>query len=93
MKHFGAIIAFELKGGKEAAFKFMNALRIITISNNLGDGKSLITHPATTTHSNIDEATRNDIGITNGIMRLSVGLENANDLIADISQACEAACA
>ena len=90
MKHFGAIVAFELHGGKEAAFRFMNALRIISISNNLGDGRSLITHPATTTHSNIDEATRNEIGITNGVMRLSVGLEHAEDLLNDIRSACEA---
>ena len=92
MKHFGAIIAFEFEGGKETAFAFMNALRVIKISNNLGDAKSLITHPASTTHSNIDEATRNEIGITNGIMRLSVGLENADDLLADITNACEVAC-
>ncbi|MAR55634.1 MAG: O-succinylhomoserine sulfhydrylase [Rickettsiales bacterium] len=82
-----ALIAFEVKGGKEAAFAMMNRLNLITISNNLGDGKSLVTHPATTTHSNIDAATRQEIGITDGIVRFSVGLEHADDLIADLQQA------
>jgi O-succinylhomoserine sulfhydrylase len=82
-----SLIAFEMKGGKAAAFKLMNALELITISNNLGDAKSLITHPATTTHSNIDAATRTAIGITDGMLRLSVGLEDADDLIGDLAEA------
>ena len=83
----GSLIAFEIKGGKEQAFKFMNQLSIIDISNNLGDAKSLITHPATTTHSNIEEEDRDAIGITSGILRLSVGLEHIDDLIEDITNA------
>lgn len=89
MKHPGALIAFEVKGGKEAAFRFMNALRIILISNNLGDAKSLITHPASTTHSNMSVEARAEVGITEGLMRLSVGLESAGDLMRDIAQALE----
>jgi O-succinylhomoserine sulfhydrylase len=87
MKTGGALIAFEVKGGKKSAFKFMNKLEVIDISNNLGDAKSLITHPATTTHSNIEKSHREKIGITEGILRLSVGLEDAEDLIADIASA------
>ena len=91
MRHPGALIAFEVTGGKEAAFRFMNALRIILISNNLGDAKSLITHPASTTHSNLSPEERASIGITEGLMRLSVGLESAGDLMRDIAQALAAA--
>lgn len=87
MKDGGNMIAFELKGGKKAAFAFMNKLKIIDISNNLGDAKSLITHPATTTHSNIPAKERAAIGITDGMMRLSVGIEDGADLVADIKQA------
>ena len=83
----GAMIAFEVKGGKTQTFDFMNELQIIDICNNLGDAKSLITHPATTTHSNMDKASQEKIGITDGLVRLSVGLEDAEDLIDDISQA------
>jgi O-succinylhomoserine sulfhydrylase len=83
----GNMIAFEVKGGKKAAFKMMNCLQVIDISNNLGDAKSLITHPATTTHSNIDAKERANIGISDGLMRLSVGIEDADDLIADLKQA------
>ncbi len=87
MSHGGPLIAFELKGGKKAAFDFMNKLNVIDISNNLGDAKSLITHPASTTHSNIDKVEREKLGITEGLMRLSVGIEDAEDLLGDISQA------
>jgi O-succinylhomoserine sulfhydrylase len=83
----GAMIAFEVKGGKAATFDFMNELKIIDISNNLGDAKSLITHPATTTHSNIDKLSQEKIGISDGLLRLSVGLEDVEDLIDDISRA------
>ena len=87
MKHGGALIAFYVKGGKKNAFSFLNKLNIIDISNNLGDAKSLITHPASTTHSNIAENARKELGITDGLLRLSVGLEDVDDLIADIEQA------
>ena len=83
----GAMIAFDVAGGKDNAFAFMNALQIIDICNNLGDAKSLITHPASTTHSNIDPKEQMEIGITPGLLRLSVGLEHADDLIADLEQA------
>jgi O-succinylhomoserine sulfhydrylase len=85
------LIAFNLKGGKTAAFKFLNALKIVAISNNLGDAKSLATHPATTTHSNMTADARNAIGITDGTLRLSVGLESIADLERDVAAALEAA--
>jgi O-succinylhomoserine sulfhydrylase len=83
----GTLVTFALKGGREAAFSFMNRLRLIRISNNLGDTKSLITHPASTTHSRIGAEERARLGITDGVVRLSVGLEAAEDLIADLAQA------
>ena len=83
----GAMLAFEVKGKKKDAFAFMNRLKIIDISNNLGDAKSLITHPATTTHSNIPTEEQEKIGITQSMCRLSVGLENVDDLIDDLKQA------
>lgn len=83
----GTLIALELKGGKAAAFKMANALNIILISNNLGDAKSLITHPSTTTHQRLTEDQRQELGIRQGMLRLSVGLEDADDLIADLTQA------
>lgn len=91
MQGAGALIAFNLKGGKAAAFRFLNALRIVAISNNLGDAKSLATHPATTTHSNMTAPARAEIGITDGTVRLSVGLESIADLVADITTALAAA--
>jgi O-succinylhomoserine sulfhydrylase len=81
------LVAFELKGGKKAAFAFENALNIIRISNNLGDAKSLITHPATTTHKNLSEATRDELGISGSMLRLSAGIEDGDDLLNDIEQA------
>lgn len=81
------LVAFELAGGKAAAFAFENALQLVRISNNLGDAKSLITHPATTTHKNLSEEDRDALGISPGLLRLSVGLEDCDDLIADIEQA------
>ncbi|HLH12079.1 MAG TPA: O-succinylhomoserine sulfhydrylase [Methylovirgula sp.] len=83
----GTLISFALEGGKEAAFAFSNALSIIKISNNLGDAKSIITHPATTTHQRLTQEARAALGITDGLLRLSVGLEDAEDLIADLRQA------
>ena len=84
MRHGGNIIAMELPGGQAACFRFLDSLNIINISNNLGDSKSLICHPFTTTHSNLDEKDRALLGIRDGHIRLSVGLEHADDLIDDI---------
>lgn len=91
MSGASSLIAFTLKGGKAAAFRFLNALKIIAISNNLGDAKSLATHPATTTHSNISAEARAKIGITDGTLRLSVGIESIADLERDVATALEAA--
>jgi O-succinylhomoserine sulfhydrylase len=85
------LVCFDLKGGKKSAFAFENALEIIKISNNLGDAKSLITHPATTTHKNLTEEARAELGIDPGTLRLSIGLEDADDLIGDIDAALTAA--
>lgn len=86
MKNGGPMIAFEVKGGKKNTFAFMNKLQVIDISNNLGDAKSLITHPSTTTHSNLDSKEKKLLGITDSMCRLSVGLENVEDLIADLKK-------
>ncbi|HJQ56816.1 MAG TPA: O-succinylhomoserine sulfhydrylase [Vineibacter sp.] len=83
----GGIVSFELKAGKWAAFQTLNRLKLIDISNNLGDAKSLVTHPATTTHKRIGEAERAKLGITDGLVRLSVGLEDPEDVIDDLVQA------
>lgn len=91
MKGGSTLVAFELAGGKAAAFAFENALEIIRISNNLGDAKSLITHPATTTHKNLSEEDRQALGISDGLVRLSAGIEDAGDLLADIETALRAA--
>lgn len=90
MQGYGNLIAFEVKGGKAAAFALLNALSIILISNNLGDAKSLITHPATTTHSNMSPQDRADIGISDAMLRLSVGLEHKDDLLRDLAIALDA---
>ena len=86
MRSGGTMVAFELEN-KDAAFAFMNALRLISVSNNLGDSKSLVTHPATTTHMRIGADERARLGISDGAIRLSVGLEDADDLIEDLEQA------
>ena len=85
------LICLDLKGGKKSAFAFQNALQIVQISNNLGDAKSLITHPETTTHKNLTPEARAELGIGSGTLRISVGLEDADDLIADIGAALERA--
>jgi len=82
----GTLVAFELAGGKPAAFHAMNAFRLIAVSNNLGDSKSLVTHPATTTHMRIGAEERARLGITDGVVRLSVGLEDVADLTDDLTQ-------
>ncbi|MDP2123252.1 MAG: O-succinylhomoserine sulfhydrylase [Parvibaculum sp.] len=87
MEAGGNIVAFEVAGGKEGAFRFANALQVIKISNNLGDAKSLITHPATTTHQRLTPEARAELGIGEGLVRLSVGLEDTGDLTEDIERA------
>ena len=91
MEGGGGVVAFEVKGGKAGAFKLGNALKLIDISNNLGDTKSLITHPETTTHQKLTPAARAELGVTSGLMRLSVGLEDPADLCDDLAQALAAA--
>jgi O-succinylhomoserine sulfhydrylase len=83
----GTVVTFEVDGGKAAAFALMNALQVIDISNNLGDSKSLITHPATTTHRRMGEQARLAVGITDGVLRVSVGLEDVRDLVEDLQRA------
>ena len=83
----GTMIALDLAGGKEAAFRFLNALEIVSISNNLGDAKSIATHPATTTHKNLSDEERAAIQITPGLVRISLGIEDGSDLVADVMQA------
>ncbi|QKV19361.1 O-succinylhomoserine sulfhydrylase [Oricola thermophila] len=87
MKGGSTLICFELKGGKKEAFAFENGLDVVKISNNLGDAKSLVTHPATTTHKNLAAEARAELGISDGMLRLSVGLEDCDDLLNDIGNA------
>jgi O-succinylhomoserine sulfhydrylase len=87
----GTMVAFSLKGGKPAAFKFLNALDLVLISNNLGDSKSLATHPATTTHQRLTPDQRKVQGIDDGLIRVSIGLEDPQDLIEDLEKALAAA--
>ncbi|WP_171234032.1 O-succinylhomoserine sulfhydrylase [Ruegeria sp. HKCCA6837] len=85
----GTVLSLDIKGGKDAAFAFLNAMTIPVISNNLGDAKSIATHPATTTHQRLSDAQKVELGISSGLIRFSVGLEDADDLLADIQQALE----
>ena len=87
MKTGGTLVAFDVEGDKQACFRFLDALRLVDISNNLGDSKSLITHPATTTHSRLKPEMRAELGISDQLVRLSAGLEAEADLIADLDQA------
>ena len=87
MSGFGSLLAFEVIGGEAAAFNVLNNLKLIDISNNLGDSKSLACHPYTTTHSNMSQNDRANLGISGGHIRLSIGLEDADDLIEDLDQA------
>ncbi|MEJ1969202.1 MAG: O-succinylhomoserine sulfhydrylase [Rhizomicrobium sp.] len=91
MEAGGGVVAFEVEGGKKAAFDMARALQVIDISNNLGDAKSLITHPETTTHQKLTPAARAELGVTAGLMRLSVGLEDPADLCEDLAQALKVA--
>ncbi len=86
----GTVLSLDIKGGQAAAFRFLNALKIVIISNNLGDAKSIVTHPATTTHQRLTDEQRDELGITRGLCRLSCGIEATDDLIADLTQALEA---
>jgi O-succinylhomoserine sulfhydrylase len=91
MEGGGGVVTFEVEGGKAAAFRLGNALQLIDISNNLGDAKSLLTHPETTTHSKLTPEARAALGVTPGLLRLSVGLEDAEDLCEDLEQALKVA--
>ncbi|MEL6234126.1 MAG: O-succinylhomoserine sulfhydrylase [Pseudomonadota bacterium] len=90
MRAFGTVLSAEIAGGEAEAFRFLNALRLWQISNNLGDAKSLVTHPATTTHQRLSAEARSVLGISAGLVRLSVGLEDADDLHADLLAALDA---
>ncbi|MEX0280516.1 MAG: O-succinylhomoserine sulfhydrylase [Arenibacterium sp.] len=87
----GTVLSIDLKGGQDAAFAFLNALELVLISNNLGDAKSIVTHPATTTHQRLSEAQRDALGISRGLIRLSVGIEETTDILADLTQALDTA--
>jgi O-succinylhomoserine sulfhydrylase len=91
MERGGTLVSFTVGGGREEAFRVANALRLVKLSNNLGDAKSLLTHPATTTHKSLTAEQRADLGIGDGLLRLSVGLEDPADLIADLTRALDAA--
>jgi len=80
-------VTFEVEGGKEGAYRVENALKLIDISNNLGDAKSLMTHPATTTHQRLSPEARAGLGVTDGMLRISVGLEDPDDICEDLGQA------
>ncbi len=90
MSQGGSIVAFEVKGGVEAGRKFLDAIKMCSLSANLGDTRSIVTHPASTTHSKLSEADRLEVSITDGLVRVSVGLENVHDIINDLNQALEA---
>jgi O-succinylhomoserine sulfhydrylase len=89
MRGGSTIVAFEVAGGKPAAFRFLNALKLVKLTNNLGDAKTLITHPATTTHQRLTPEARAELGIGDGLVRLSAGLEHSDDIAADLTMALE----
>jgi O-succinylhomoserine sulfhydrylase len=91
MRGGSTLIAFEVAGGKAATFRFLNALRLVRITNNLGDAKSLITHPATTTHQRLAPEARAELGISDGLVRFSAGLEHPDDIAGDLMTALEKA--
>ncbi|WP_024510155.1 O-succinylhomoserine sulfhydrylase [Bradyrhizobium sp. ARR65] len=91
MRAGSTLVGFEVKGGKAAAFRFLNGLKLARISNNLGDAKSLVTHPATTTHQRLSPEARAELGISEGFIRFSAGLEHPDDLIEDLTAALEKA--
>jgi O-succinylhomoserine sulfhydrylase len=87
MKHGGGIVTFVVKGGVERGRKFLDSLEMFSHTANLGDARTIATHPASTTHSKIAPEVREAVGIYDGMVRVSVGLEHINDIIADIEQA------
>ena len=87
----GTVIAIDIRGGKEAAFAFLDALEVVLISNNLGDAKSMVTHPATTTHQRLPDDQKCALGITPGLVRISLGIEDTDDILSDLRQALDAA--
>jgi O-succinylhomoserine sulfhydrylase len=89
MKSGGGLVTFEIKGGVDRGRDFLNSLKMLSHSANLGDTRSIATHPASTTHSKLSEDERLAVGIMPGLIRVSVGLEDVNDIIADIEQAIE----
>jgi O-succinylhomoserine sulfhydrylase len=89
MSSGGGIVTFDLKGGIEAGRRFLDKLQMLSMTNNLGDSRSIASHPASTTHSKLSEAERQAVGITPGLIRISVGLEHPDDILADILQALE----
>ncbi len=89
MKAGGCVVAFEVKGGLDAGRKFFDSIELLSLSANLGDSRSIVTHPASTTHSKLSKEEREAVGITDGMVRVSVGLEHIDDIIADIEQAFE----
>ena len=91
MRGGSTLVGFEVRGGKAGAFRCLNALKLAKISNNLGDAKSLVTHPATTTHQRLKPEDRAALGISEGFIRFSAGLEHADDLIEDLAAALEQA--
>ena len=89
MRLGGNIVAFEVKGGVEAGRKFLNNIKMCSLSANLGDTRSIVTHPASTTHGKLSEFERLEVGISDGLVRVSVGLEHVSDIINDLQQALE----
>jgi O-succinylhomoserine sulfhydrylase len=87
MKNGGGILTFELAGGLEAGKRFLDGLQILSMTNNLGDSRSIASHPASTTHSKLTDAERREVGITPGLIRISVGLEHPEDILQDMLQA------
>jgi O-succinylhomoserine sulfhydrylase len=89
MKYGGGIVSFEIKGGLNAAMSFLNELKFCSLSSNLGDTRTILTHPASTTHSRLSPDDKKAVGITDGLIRISVGLEHIDDIKADLVQAME----
>ena len=90
METGGTVLSLDIAGGKPAAFAFLNALQIVLISNNLGDAKTLVTHPATTTHQRLTVEQRSELGISDGLVRVSIGLEECDDILDDLRAALSA---
>lgn len=91
MSNGGGIVTFELKGGLESGVRFLNALKVLSVTNNLGDSRTIASHPASTTHSKLNMEEKKAVGITDGLVRISVGLEHIEDIIQDIEQALDQA--